>query len=837
MRTHVNSSQCDSALLSLQHLFPTHEAYASLSTQAHVVLGMFILSLVLVFTALVSRVKLKVRGVMFDFTSVPRALFLSGCLQLGMGIYLLIWVYVFLSLPSGNFVAGFEYVTTDLLQLQHTSIAMLLCGGGVLDIALGKGFLKNSNWHCVWATHITLVGILFMIHPQHDREGTVKHTVLGSCLVLGTMFMLAERKDGFSPNMEEAPNIILAGIGYTVAAALLLGYRENEAHEHVGRIAVCQGAWPVTLVGICFGAFTVVVSALGCLLVCIFGGGSNSGNGRRNRRKAGDNSASLGEYESLSDEKEFSFSQAVVMILYWLLCAVVAGGFWLIIFPLTLVTFGLRKLYGLLRCERGNLVSPQDAVWLQESQDAPMVINAVLVFEKAIDIQRLKVLFEERLGSNPVYSRMKSRVINNNGRFFWAKDEQFDVNHHIIAVTGWQKPDTEAELLKYVSNLAGEPLSSRRPLWQFLVVNGYEGDKSVGIWRCHHVLADGIVMSGILLDTLMDKPSLSPSAFSSSAATTEERAERRGRGGFKHHLMFLKALFEGPLLISRKMMKISDSSRIHGRQLSGAKKVVWSKPMDLNHVKAIKNELGCTLNDLLMALMTASLNAYVSMSTPASESVPPSVCVAVPINMRSSQEMKNLRMENKFAVLVLDMPLACDHFAERLDATTTLMNNIKVSCEPLVMYGAMRLCVALLPGFASRWCINAFCEACSVIMTNNRGSETPHFLDENRVLSWMSWAPQRSNIGLAVTIVSYDGQVKISITADRAVVNNPEVIIQEFQRRFQLLLGEAQSMTADSPTSSSTHAPVSLPQHDDVSVEVETTENKSLAACVRLLSD
>lgn len=284
--------------------------------------------------------------------------------------------------------------------------------------------------------------------------------------------MLAERKDGFSPNMEEAPNIIVAGVGYTIAAAILMAYRENTNHEHVGRIAVCQGAWPLTLIGICLGLFTIAASALSYVLMCVFGGPR----------------APLSD--SL-DDQPFSYSKAFVGILYWVACLVVAGGFWVCLFPLVVIQFLLREFVNLFRCVRAQRVSPQDAVWLQESVAAPMIIHAVLIFEQPLDIERIKVLYEQRLGGDPKYERMKSRVVQRGGQFYWLKDPHFDLNKHVLQVQGWQKPDTEEELLKFVGNLAGQPLSSKAPLWQFLVVNGYEGNKSVGIWRCHHVLADG----------------------------------------------------------------------------------------------------------------------------------------------------------------------------------------------------------------------------------------------------------------------------------------------------------------------------------------------------------
>jgi len=107
--------------------------YAPKSDQAHIVLGSMIFAMVFVWCLYV-----------FGYTTkVTKVLFLSGLIQVSMGVYLFTWVFVLLH-PS-DLSALYQYSSRDLLQLQHMSISSVLIAAGFVEICYrGLNFFTKS---------------------------------------------------------------------------------------------------------------------------------------------------------------------------------------------------------------------------------------------------------------------------------------------------------------------------------------------------------------------------------------------------------------------------------------------------------------------------------------------------------------------------------------------------------------------------------------------------------------------------------------------------------------------------------------------------------------------
>ena len=73
---------------------------------------------------------------------------------------------------------------------------------------------------------------------------------------------------------------------------------------------------------------------------------------------------------------------------------------------------------------------------------------------------------------------------------------------------------------EYVGDLASTPLDKSRPLWQFHVVENYQGGQ-VLVTRIHHCIADGIALIQVFL-TLTD-PGPEPRPSAKDAGTWRKR--------------------------------------------------------------------------------------------------------------------------------------------------------------------------------------------------------------------------------------------------------------------------------------------------------------------------
>ncbi len=141
-------------------------------------------------------------------------------------------------------------------------------------------------------------------------------------------------------------------------------------------------------------------------------------------------------------------------------------------------------------------MSSVDTAWLR--MDSPtnlMMIVGVMIFERPIDLRRLATLIEGRL---LVYPRFRQYVVDDGVAAWWVDDEQFDLESHLLTV---RLPGAggERELQDFVGRLAAEPLAPGKPLWQFHVIEDYQGGSAL-VARIHHCIADGIALIGVLLN-------------------------------------------------------------------------------------------------------------------------------------------------------------------------------------------------------------------------------------------------------------------------------------------------------------------------------------------------
>ena len=73
----------------------------------------------------------------------------------------------------------------------------------------------------------------------------------------------------------------------------------------------------------------------------------------------------------------------------------------------------------------------------------------------------------------------------------WVADGDFDLDYHLrhVALAG---RGTQSDLQEIVSRWYEDPFDPGRPLWQFVVVDGVEGDRGALFCKLHHTISDGI---------------------------------------------------------------------------------------------------------------------------------------------------------------------------------------------------------------------------------------------------------------------------------------------------------------------------------------------------------
>jgi diacylglycerol O-acyltransferase len=420
-------------------------------------------------------------------------------------------------------------------------------------------------------------------------------------------------------------------------------------------------------------------------------------------------------------------------------------------------------------------VAGNDAIWLQDSPSNLMVINAVIITDR-IEIDAVRRAFQTKVlegDAGQRYRRMTQRVVWVNGRPYWEVDPQFDIARQVVPAPEADLSTTE-RLQNYVGRAASRPLPDDRPRWQMQHIPEFEQDASAFVVRVHHSIGDGVALISVIF-ALMEE------AQAAAQDSAEMSRQMRGsRGGAA--ATALRIALAAPVVLVRDLCWWADRHPLHGPPLSGEKQVAWTEPFDLAHIKAVKNHLGSTVNDVLMSCVSGGLARYLQRI---GGEVPDTIKVSMPVNIRRPDAP--LTLDNKFAAVPLKLPAGIHPTVERLKLVKQAMDALKRSVEPIVVYVIQKFLLILLPQLVSRTLIDFLANKCTCVVTNVPGPQHALMLEGKRVRSFLFWVPQRARIGIGISVLSFSGRVQIGVIADARLLPDPALLVRDFVEEFRAL--------------------------------------------------
>jgi len=454
-------------------------------------------------------------------------------------------------------------------------------------------------------------------------------------------------------------------------------------------------------------------------------------------------------------------------------------------------------------------MSKVDTAWLRMEQPTNlMMINGVIFLGGALDYERLLQTIEERFLT---FRRFTQKASDGAAGAHWVTDPDFDISWHVRRTALPGKADKE-ELELLVSDLASTPLDPERPLWQFHVVENFiEGP--VIIVRIHHCIADGIALVQVFLSLTDSTPEGRASAGEpetwkkrrASESPIFQRLLEPAREGidFATH-MGQRLVAEGQKILqdpsiatdyvveaTEIVKELSHSltlpddpdTRFRGT-LGVRKQVAWAEPLALDEVKAVGKALGCTVNDVLIAAVSGALRNYMIAQGDSKDALQ-DIRATVPVNLRPLEHAKDLG--NHFGLVFLDLPLGLESPLERLYAVNERMTQLKSSRQAAVTFGFLAA-LGMGPSALQKPVLDVLSQKASAVLTNVPGPREPIYLSGTRIEELMFWVPQNGQIGLGISILSYNGQVFFGLITDSRLVSDPRNIIDRFKPEFEKLL-------------------------------------------------
>lgn len=440
-------------------------------------------------------------------------------------------------------------------------------------------------------------------------------------------------------------------------------------------------------------------------------------------------------------------------------------------------------------------LSALDASFLTlETPGAHQHIGSVMIYDAAplmtpnggIDFSTLRRYIAASLHNVPSY---RQRIVHIPGEKHpvWIDDDRFDFDYHVRHIA-LPAPGSDAELKVAAGHIFSQQLDRNRPLWETWIIEGLAGQRFAVVSKVHHCMVDGAAGANVF--ALLHR--ITPDVSVGEAQPWRPRSAPKALDLTQHELKrrFVtqpKALWRGLQELRKDLPNsIKKGKRILRGMREGieagafhsASPAPWNAPlspersfesisMDLRQVKAVKDALGGTINDVAVAVATGALRRYLLHREYDVDTM--QFRGTIPVNVRTEED--HGKLGNKVAAIVIALPIAEARAMDRYRAVEHATSAAKKSNQVYAVSFVERLADETL---ARVYCAPArysfSCCASNLIITNVRGPHFPLYLLGAKLLEGFTVLALGERQGLGISVFSYEDQLWWGFTADRRQV-------------------------------------------------------------------
>ena len=424
---------------------------------------------------------------------------------------------------------------------------------------------------------------------------------------------------------------------------------------------------------------------------------------------------------------------------------------------------------------------------------------------------------------------------------YWIEDGDFDMDFHVREMA-LAPPGDFHQLADQVARIMARPLDRSRPLWELYLIRGLEGGRDAMLTKFHHAAIDGVSGNEILA-VLLDRhpegreippaegerehePPPSDLKLLARALLGLPRRPLAVAGSLPTAIANLDALpgverIPGMRRIRRTAVRatamLSGSSpdeglletprtnaprtRFNGPITPHRRLAIGSLPLDT--IKAVKNELGVTVNDVVVALCASMLRAWLEERG----ELPDEPLVAmVPVSVRTEEQAGTFG--NRVSAMFVPIPTNEADPRRRIERTheilgvakerhkatpAQLMQDATQFVPPSLMSAASRVTMGLLARAPVRPVLN-------VVISNVPGPREPLYLAGARMLAYYPVSTITDGVGLNITVISYLDHIDVGIIGDREQLDDPWPMLDGMRGALQEFHGLlSQKVAAETP--------------------------------------
>jgi diacylglycerol O-acyltransferase len=464
-------------------------------------------------------------------------------------------------------------------------------------------------------------------------------------------------------------------------------------------------------------------------------------------------------------------------------------------------------------------LSHLDASFLAlETRNSHMHVAGVALFDASplkhddggIDIARIRDHIRSKLHYIPRY-RQRLEWVPLDRRPVWVDDSAFNFDYH-VRHTSLPRPGSDRQLKDLAGRIVSTKLDRHKPLWELWVVEGVSEDRFAIIAKIHHCMIDGL--SGVDLTTVLlnvapvseieGAPEWAPRPAPTPSQLVVAETARRTRLLIDGLSDVGEALGEGVGLAERAVDKsmaaisslrsgwLSASDRTPlNPDIGPSRRFDWTE-LDLEGVKRIKQTLGGSVNDVVLAITAGAIRRFLGERRDFDPSGT-NFRVMNPVSTRDSST--SARPGNQVAMWLIDLPIDDPDPLSRHRKITESTNRLKMTRQALGAATLVELSAGTpitLLSLASRL-VGPKMRPFNMTVTNIPGPQFPMYLLESQMLANYPMVPLWAQHGLGIALFSYDGRLLWGIQADYDSVPDTESLVTAIHEACDELEGLAAS--------------------------------------------
>jgi diacylglycerol O-acyltransferase / wax synthase len=406
---------------------------------------------------------------------------------------------------------------------------------------------------------------------------------------------------------------------------------------------------------------------------------------------------------------------------------------------------------------------------------------------------------------------------------YWIEDPDFDLDFH-IRDSAVPPPGNDRLLAETVARIFARPLDRSRPLWELYSIQGLEGGRVALLTKVHHSVVDGVSgneILSVLLDPTPEGRELPESSRVTAGRRRPGQLEMLGRGLVGLTRQPLRALtslprtlpnltdlpganaFPGVPTLSRGLSALRKA--VGAERDEGILEVTTARPprtcfngpvsahrafafrsLSLDKVKAVKNALGITVNDVVVALCASAVRDFLSER----DELPDEPLVAmVPVSVRTDEQAGTFG--NRISTMVVPIPTNEPDPERRLRRAHQLLASAKERHDALpadLLTDATSFIPPAVAALAARTTVRILGRTrppLNLVISNVPGPREPLYLAGARLEAHYPVSAVVDGVGLNMTIMSYRDHIDLGVVTDRDQVRDPWPLVRGAARKLE----------------------------------------------------